>query len=102
MKQKIIFNLFAILAFIFTFSICLTAQTDDKKTNPLTADGEYSIVQSIKLQKNFSGLDGKIEVLSDARMNEDVIVRQAKGYAADVSDVDPKIKELFEKVPVRP
>lgn len=102
MKQKKIFNLFALTAFIFTFSIYLPAQTNANKTNTLTADGEYSIVQSIKLQKNFSGIDGKIEVLRDARITGDVFIRQAKGFTPDVPDNDAKLKEMFEKAPIRP
>lgn len=102
MKQKITSNIFALAAFVFTFSIYLPAQTNSNKTNVSTPDGEYSIVQSIKLQKKFSGLDGKIELLRDRRITGDLMIRQAKGNQPDVSGLDPQIKEMFEKTPARP
>ena len=102
MKRKIISNLFALSAVIFTFSIFSNAQTDNKKTNSLTADGEYSIVQSIKLQKAFSGHDGKIELLRDARLADAVSIMQAKGFSPDLMNEEPQVKETFEKAPVRP
>src|SRR5688572_21174921 len=101
MKRKIISNLFALSAVVLTFSIFSNAQTADKKTNLPTANGEYSIVQSIKLQKTFSGLAGKIEVLRDARLADDVSIMQAKGFAPDLTNEEAKVKERFEKAPVR-
>jgi hypothetical protein len=102
MKQKIIFNLFALAAVVLAFPVRSNAQIVDSQTSPQTAKGAYSVIKSFKLNKSFSGIDGKIELLRDARLADDVSVMQAKGFLPDFTGEDAKTKEVFEKAPISP
>lgn len=98
MKNKSIFYLCLLLLPIFSHDGL--AQTDYAK-KPLTANGEYRIVQRVALKKASAGLAGRLEVLRDARLTWDVTFSQYRGDLPVIESGDEKVKEMFEKTPVR-
>jgi hypothetical protein len=101
MRNKILSNFFALPLIVFGFVVCSNAQDSDHAKKTLTEDGQYQIMQGIGLRKTFEGLEGKIELLIDARLTGGSYVMENKGYPPDADSEDAETKELFGKVPAR-
>lgn len=104
MKQKIVINLLILPAILCAFAASVSAQLYGGEKRTPTADGEYVIMQSAVLKKAVGGIDGRLELLRDARVNDDISLIEMNGETSELDDLNTKeaeIKEMFEKVPPR-
>lgn len=103
MKNQFISHLLIVPAFLSLLAASVWAQTENVEQPQITTDGgKYAVAGSYKIEKRDENFAGRLEILRDARVDENVSVRQIKGEPPTVDTKDEQLKKTFEKEPLRP